>query len=191
MQTFGVNVVVIRGEKVLLTLRSDLPVWCLPGGAIEAGETLVEAAKREALEETGADVEITGIVGIYSRPYWRDMGNHEVVFIGSQVGGVLIPQDGEAVDISYFSLSELPESLIWWHYERIMDAVHEKQIVARMQDVRWPLAGITYEESKQLLLEGKLLRQEIVDYFCNKPTNSESYLELGGIKPMMDGQELG
>ena len=68
MQSFGVNVVVIRNNQVLLTLRSDLPVWCLPGGAIEAGESLVEAAKREAQEETGAEVEITGIVNVFMMP---------------------------------------------------------------------------------------------------------------------------
>ena len=142
MQTFGVNVVVIRDNQVLLTLGSDLPVWCLPGGAIEAGESLIEAAKRETLEETGAEVEISHIVGIYSRPYWQDSGNHEVVFVGNQVGGVLFPHDGEAVDISYFGFSELPESLIWWHRERIYDAVNAEGTVARMQDVRWPLEGI-------------------------------------------------
>jgi ADP-ribose pyrophosphatase YjhB (NUDIX family) len=191
MQTFGVNVVVLHDEKVLLTLRSDLPVWCLPGGAIEAGETLVQAAKREAREETGAKVDISGIVGVYSRPHWRNGGNHKVVFIGKQVGGELSPQDGEAVDISYFSLSELPESLIWWHRERIIDAVHANQIIARMQDVRWPLAGITYEESKQLVSQGELSIQELVKFSCQKPTDSDSHLELGEIEHVSNGQKLG
>ncbi len=44
MITFGVNAVITHDDQVLLTLRSDLPIWCLPGGAIEAGESLVEAA---------------------------------------------------------------------------------------------------------------------------------------------------
>ena len=181
MLTFGVNVVVVRDDKVLLTLRSDLPVWCLPGGAIEDGESLTEAAKREALEETGAEVEISRIVGVYSRPNWRGSGNHEVVFMGKQVGAALFPHDGEAVEIAYFGLDELPETLIWWHGERIFDAVRGKQAIARMQDARWPLDGVSYEESKQLLSQGKLTEQEVVDYFCRKPENCESYLELGEV----------
>lgn len=184
MLTFGVNIVVVRDEKVLLTLRSDLPVWCLPGGAIEAGETLVEAAVREALEETGAEVEISGIVGVYSRPNWRDSGNHEVVFVGKQTGGELVPQDGEAVEVSYFSLTELPKALLWWHRERIFDAMQGEHVVARSQDARWPrsFAGIDYESGKQLVADGKLPVQQLVEHFCDKPAESASYLELGEIK---------
>lgn len=182
MPTFGVNVVVIRDEKVLLTLRSDLPVWCLPGGAIEAGETLVEAAVREALEETGAEIEILGIVGVYSRPNWRDSGNHEVVFVGRQIGGELVPLDGEAVEVSYFSLTELPKELLWWHRERIVDAM-QGEVVARNQDAQWPrpFADIEYEEGKRLVAEEKLPVQQLVAHFCEKPAESASYLELGDL----------
>ncbi len=189
MQTYGVNVAVFQNEKVLLTLRSDLPVWCLPGGAIEDGETLVEAAIRECQEETGAEVEILGIVGVYSRPNWRDGGNYEVVFKGKQVGGELFPYDGEAIDISYFNLTELPKSLIWWHHERIYDAAYGHEVVARKQDVRWPLEGVSNEETKQLLLNGKLSTQQLVEYFSTKPADSDSYLELGEIKHTHDQEQ--
>ena len=43
-------------------------MWALPGGAMELGESLAECAIRETLEETGLDVDIVGIVGIYSDP---------------------------------------------------------------------------------------------------------------------------
>lgn len=181
MPGFGVNVVVLRDSAVLLTLRSDVPVWCLPGGAVEAGETLAQAAIREALEETGAEIEISGLVGVYSRPNWRTGGNHEIVFLARQVGGDLFPHDGEAVEIAYFGLAELPKSLLWWHHERIFDAVASKQVVARMQDARWPLDGVDYEEVKRLVVEDERARQELVDYFCTKPSDEASFLELGGV----------
>lgn len=180
--TFGVNVVILQANQVLLTLRSDLPVWCLPGGAIETGESLLQAAVREAKEESGVEVTILRIVGIYSRPYWMNSGNHEVVFIGKQAGGNLRPQDGEATAVSYFHLDALPDNLLWWHRERIFDALQTTQTtptIARVQDVRWPLQSITYQEAKQLVLDNTLSVDEVVRYFCQQPIESSSILELG------------
>jgi 8-oxo-dGTP pyrophosphatase MutT (NUDIX family) len=62
--------VVVRNDAgaVLLIQRADNGLWALPGGAQDIGETTREAAIREVREETGIDVEITGISGIYSDP---------------------------------------------------------------------------------------------------------------------------
>ena len=54
--------------EVLLIRRSDNDNWALPGGAIDIGESLAQAAFRETREETGVDCEITGLVGIYTDP---------------------------------------------------------------------------------------------------------------------------
>ena len=65
----SVNVVVSNSAgEVLLIRRSDNDNWALPGGAIDLGESLVQAAVRETREETGIDCEITGLVGIYTDP---------------------------------------------------------------------------------------------------------------------------
>jgi ADP-ribose pyrophosphatase YjhB (NUDIX family) len=65
----SVNVVVTNpGGDVLLIRRSDNQNWAVPGGAIDLGESMVQAAVRETLEETGIDCEITGLVGIYTDP---------------------------------------------------------------------------------------------------------------------------
>ncbi len=65
----AVAVVVLdeRG-RVLLIRRSDNGYWALPGGAQDLGESTAQAAVREVKEETGIDVEIIGISGIYSDP---------------------------------------------------------------------------------------------------------------------------
>jgi 8-oxo-dGTP pyrophosphatase MutT (NUDIX family) len=65
----SVNVVIEneRGE-ILLIRRSDNDNWALPGGAIDLGESMIQAAVRETQEETGIDCEITGLVGIYTDP---------------------------------------------------------------------------------------------------------------------------
>lgn len=65
----SVNVVVINKDgDVLLIQRSDNGNWAIPGGAIDLGESLTQAAIRETKEESGITCEITGIVGIYTDP---------------------------------------------------------------------------------------------------------------------------
>jgi 8-oxo-dGTP pyrophosphatase MutT (NUDIX family) len=65
----SVNVAVINdGGEVLLVRRSDNGNWALPGGAVDLGESLTQAAVRETLEETGIACEVTGLSGIYTDP---------------------------------------------------------------------------------------------------------------------------
>jgi len=65
----SVNALVVNNEgAVLLIRRTDNGNWSLPGGAIDVGETLREAAVRETLEESGITCEITGLLGIYTNP---------------------------------------------------------------------------------------------------------------------------
>ncbi|MGV9596773.1 NUDIX hydrolase [Streptosporangium sandarakinum] len=65
----SVNVVVTNDAgEILMIRRSDNGNWAVPGGAIDLGESLPEAAIRETLEETGIRCEITGLVGTYTDP---------------------------------------------------------------------------------------------------------------------------
>jgi ADP-ribose pyrophosphatase YjhB (NUDIX family) len=65
----AVNVVVVNdASEILLIRRTDNGNWALPGGAIDLGESVAQAAVRETIEESGIECAITGIVGIYSDP---------------------------------------------------------------------------------------------------------------------------
>jgi 8-oxo-dGTP pyrophosphatase MutT (NUDIX family) len=55
-------------QKVLLTQRTDNGRWCLPGGTMEAGESVAEACEREVWEETGLKVRVKRLIGVYSNP---------------------------------------------------------------------------------------------------------------------------
>jgi ADP-ribose pyrophosphatase YjhB (NUDIX family) len=121
MALLGVNVAVLRENTILLTKREDFEVWCLPGGAVEAGESIAEAAIREVREETGLIVRLTRMVGIYSRPHWKQHAGqyHIVVFATEPLGGTLHAQPDEVVDLDFFASDRIPELLLFGQRERI------------------------------------------------------------------------
>lgn len=107
------TIVVNQEGKVLLQLRSDTHVWALPGGAMEIGETIGQAAVRETKEETGLDVEPEDIVGIYTNPHHVvALSNGEVrqqfsvCFACRLLGGSLKVSD-ESVEVRFFSPDEI------------------------------------------------------------------------------------
>jgi 8-oxo-dGTP pyrophosphatase MutT (NUDIX family) len=57
-------------DRLLLEHRVDNDRWALPGGTLDFGERLVDTVVREFKEETGLDVEVTGLVGLYTDPRW-------------------------------------------------------------------------------------------------------------------------
>jgi ADP-ribose pyrophosphatase YjhB (NUDIX family) len=61
-------VVTDDGGRILLHRRRDNDMWALPGGVMELGESIADCAVREVREETGLEVEVVGVVGIYSDP---------------------------------------------------------------------------------------------------------------------------
>ncbi|MCG3751637.1 NUDIX hydrolase [Amycolatopsis sp. Poz14] len=54
--------------RILMIRRTNNDLYSIPGGQLELGETLAQAAGREVCEETGVDCEITGVIGLYSDP---------------------------------------------------------------------------------------------------------------------------
>ena len=120
MISIGATAVIVQDNKVLLVKREDFEVWALPGGGVDEGESLAETAVREAYEETGLEVEITHLIGLYSEiGSWSDW--HLASFAARIIGGSLKPQVGEVLDLQFFPLDELPEDMFWWHKQHIAD----------------------------------------------------------------------
>lgn len=118
-------------RRVLLVRRRDYPVWNLPGGKAEDGETPWDAAVRETREETGLDVEINRLTGVYSKP---KRGTIVLNFEGRIVGGRLIPTE-EGAESRYFAINALPNPTLPKHVERIKDsAARHTPVVFRTQD---------------------------------------------------------
>ncbi len=161
MPGLAVITAVLEEGKILLTKREDFEVWCLPGGGVEDGESLAEAAIRETKEETGLDVEITRLVGVYSRlgGMWNDV--HAVLFAAKPIGGQLKTQPGETVEVAYFPFNEIPGELLFGHERRIQDAVHAVSGIAVRQELRLPLEDKpTRQELYTLRDQSGLSRQQ-------------------------------
>ncbi len=123
MPILGVNVAIIQDGKILLTKRRDFEVWCLPGGEVEAGESVAQAAIREAQEEVGFTIELERLVGIHSRPQWLATGGHVVLISAKIVGGELKTQPEEVIEARFFSADELPTEMLLGHRQQIEDAL--------------------------------------------------------------------
>ncbi len=107
----SVNVVVTNDDgEILLIRRSDNDNWALPGGAIDLGESVVQAGVRETREETGIDCEITGLVGIYTDPrhviLYTSNGEtrqeFSIVMTGRVIGGRPTPSS-ESLEVRWIS----------------------------------------------------------------------------------------
>jgi ADP-ribose pyrophosphatase YjhB (NUDIX family) len=141
MTHLGALAVVFERDRVLLTYRTDVPVWILPGGGVEPRESLEQAVVRETHEETGLEVQVTRLVGIYSRPNWRSGGDHQVVVLARVIGGKITTSD-ETLRVEYFRLDDLPKDLVPWNRVYIRDAAACRngrlEPFLRAFDMRWP-----------------------------------------------------
>jgi ADP-ribose pyrophosphatase YjhB (NUDIX family) len=109
----GSALLVDDAGRILLQCRADSGNWSLPGGTMEIGETLGDAVIRETREETGLDVELTGIQGVYTDPghviaYADGEVRQEfvVVFTARAVGGEPAVSD-ESTAVRFVSPDEL------------------------------------------------------------------------------------
>lgn len=121
----GTNALLIEDDKVLLQKRSDNGLWGLPGGGMDAGESMAECAVREMWEETGIETRVTRLIGVYSDPahhsimsYKSRSGNGEVRIVQYVIGLYAVERTGGEIAVSHEStavewhpVNELPEPI--------------------------------------------------------------------------------
>lgn len=123
----GVTVVMLRGDTVLLVRRSDNGAWTPVTGIIDPGETVGSTARREALEETGVEVELERLVWVQTLPpneYPNGDRSQYIdhVFRARYVSGEAHVADDESTEVGWFPLDALPP----------MAATHRDRIAAAL-----------------------------------------------------------
>jgi ADP-ribose pyrophosphatase YjhB (NUDIX family) len=109
-ETFVVN----DASEVCLVRRSDNGLWALPGGAQDLGETPGECARREFMEETGLEIQITRLLGVFSSLRYDAVTNvlrgrevTHILFAGKLVGGRQTTSQ-ETSEVGWFPQGKLP-----------------------------------------------------------------------------------
>ena len=126
--------------ELLLIRRSDNGHWCLPGGRIEPGESVYGAARREVREETGFEIALGRLVGVYSDPSFmvvalsdgRRVQHVNLCFeaIASSAPGALGTPE-ETLAVGFFAHDALPEPFVPVHHVRIQDALSGEKVHVR------------------------------------------------------------
>lgn len=114
-------------DRILLIKRSTPPFvgyWALPGGRVDAGETVEQTIVREVKEETGLDVEVVRKIGEYHEQGVQggmEYDYYPACFLVKIVGGEIKRQKSEIQDIKLFSLTQVPEQLAFEHSQMVKD----------------------------------------------------------------------
>jgi len=121
-------------QKVLLTRRADNGLWCLPGGAVDPGESVEEACTREVFEETGLRSRVTRLVGVYSDPHklveYPDGAKAQIVALSfeAEITGGEMGLSNETSGIDFFAIEAIAGmDLLLNHEQRIRDALEGRE----------------------------------------------------------------
>jgi len=131
-----VDALIIYCRKLVLIKRKNPPFqgfFALPGGFVEVGETVESATVREAREETGLDIELIKLLGVYSDPS-RDPRGHTVSICYLARGSGKLKAGSDAKDIELFDMNEIPR-LAFDHNKIIENAKSDiNGILSKMQE---------------------------------------------------------
>jgi 8-oxo-dGTP diphosphatase len=119
--TIGVFATVLDAHgSVLLVHRTDCDWWCQPGGGMESGETPWDGVIREVREETGFEVSVERLIGVYS---WAPRKDEVIFSFACRIVGGERTTSAESDDVHFFAADDLPLNTFPEHVHRVRDAL--------------------------------------------------------------------
>lgn len=129
-------IILDENNRLLLQKRADCGKWGFLGGMVEFGESVAETAVREVKEESGLDVEITSLYGVYSK-YFAEYTNGDKaqpivhLFKAKIIGGELIDKNNETLELKFFDLNDIPPLFCTQHQDALEDIIAGREYVYR------------------------------------------------------------
>lgn len=125
-----------KGEILLQKRSREKEIWGLPGGAVEFGESIEEAVIREVKEETGLNVKVNYLIGVYSKYFakYQNGDNAQTIcylFKCSVLDGTLTIDYEETFDLQFFGTYDIPELFNQQHKDMINDFMQNRTGVFR------------------------------------------------------------
>ncbi len=131
MSTAVCGIIFDREKGILFEKRSDNGMWCIPGGAIELGESLEEALKREIKEETGLDISEPKLFDVKASvhmiyPNKDEVYYTDVVYIIEKFSGMQ-SHDDESTELRWFETDRLPDNILPQNIEYLNNFLKDRK----------------------------------------------------------------
>lgn len=107
--TVGIKIMAILDGKILLIKNRYEKLWYLPGGAVRGGETLIESAEREMMEECGVTPKNLRVFGVYTS--FSEYKSDHIIVMCADVDGLILHKGFEIEKLELFNMENLPENV--------------------------------------------------------------------------------
>lgn len=162
-------IIEIDGKYVLVKRRNPPEGWALPGGFVDYGESVEEAARRETLEETGLELEELRQFGVFSDPS-RDPRQHTITTVFSARGRGSVRAGDDAAEAALFAPGDLPAQIAFDHLQILEQYFRSRGLPAGRPD---SASGI--DQRKESVQAQLLRKKSAYASYCDIAIGSRSF----------------
>ena len=133
-------IIVFNEQGEILLIKGPRRGWEMPGGQVEEGESLIDAAVRETKEESGIDIEVTKFCGVFQNVE-RSICN--TLFLGKAIGGVPTTSP-ESLEVGFFPIKEALEMVTWKNFRQRIEYCLDESLQPFLVEFKSEEKGIVH-----------------------------------------------